>query len=89
MSLTSVSQIKLATQTKPLTHCLAHSGHSGNICWLINEPESFLVLVLVSQWCPTLQLSGLHVAHQAPLSMEFSSQEYWTWVAIPLSRESS
>ena len=28
------------------------------------------------------------IAHQAPLSMEFSRQEYW-WVAIPSSRGSS
>ena len=26
------------------------------------------------------------VAHQAPLFMEFSRQEYWAWVAIPFSR---
>ena len=26
------------------------------------------------------------VAHQAPLSMQFSRQEYWEWVAIPSSR---
>ena len=37
------------------------------------------------------------IAHQAPLSMEFSRQEYWSekkkkileWVAIPFSRGSS
>ena len=29
------------------------------------------------------------VAHQAPLSMGFSRQEYQEWVAIPFSRESS
>ena len=29
------------------------------------------------------------VAHKVPLSMEFSRQEYWSGVAIPLSRESS
>ena len=29
------------------------------------------------------------VAYQAPLSMGFSRQEYWKWVAIPISRESS
>ena len=32
----------------------------------------------------------LFSTHQAPLSMEFSRQEYWLeWVAIPFSRESS
>ena len=29
------------------------------------------------------------VAHQAPLSMGFSQQEYWEWVAISSSRKSS
>ena len=29
------------------------------------------------------------VAHQAPLSMGFSRQEYWSWVAISYSRGSS
>ena len=29
------------------------------------------------------------VAHQTPLSMEFSRQEYWSWVAIPFFRVSS
>ena len=29
------------------------------------------------------------VAHQAPLSMEFSRQEYWSGVAISHSRGSS
>ena len=28
------------------------------------------------------------VAHQGPLSMEFSSQEFWMWVAILISRGS-
>ena len=28
-------------------------------------------------------------AHQAPLSMGFSRQEYWSWVAMPSSRGSS
>ena len=29
------------------------------------------------------------VAHQAPLSLEFSRQEYWIWVAIAYARGSS
>ena len=29
------------------------------------------------------------MAHKVPLSMEFSRQEYWSGVAVPLSRESS
>ena len=38
-----------------------------------------------------IQLSATpwSVAHQAPLSIEFSRQEYWRWVAISYSRGSS
>ena len=28
----------------------------------------------------------MDLAHQAPLSMEFSREEYWRWVAIPFSK---
>ena len=31
----------------------------------------------------SLQHHGLHVAHQAPLSMEFSKQEYWSGLPFP------
>ena len=38
----------------------------------------------------SLRPHGVYVAHQAPLSMGFSRQEYWRkWVAISSSRESS
>ena len=30
-----------------------------------------------------LQPNGLYVAHQAPLSMEFSRQEYWSGLPFP------
>ena len=34
--------------------------------------------------CPTLlQLHGLYVAHQAPLSMGFPRQEYWHGLSFP------
>ena len=33
--------------------------------------------MLVSQLCPTLG-DSMDVAHQAPLSKEFSRQEYWS-----------
>ena len=29
----------------------------------------------------------LHVAHQAPLSMEFSKQEYWSGLPFPSPRD--
>ena len=41
----------------------------------IQQKMSVCVCVLVTQLCLTLVTS---VAHQAPLSMEFSRQEYWT-----------
>ena len=31
----------------------------------------------------SLQHPGLYVAHQAPLSMEFSRQEYWSGLPCP------
>ena len=35
-----------------------------------------------AQSCPTSATPG-RVAHQAPLSMEFSRQEYWNWLPFP------
>ena len=37
---------------------------------------------LVSQFCPTL-VTPWTVACQAPLSMGFSRQEYWSWLPFP------
>ena len=37
------------------------------------------VKVSVTQLCPTL-CDPMDCSHQAPLSMEFSSQEYWGWL---------
>ena len=36
---------------------------------------------LVTQLCPTL-CDPMEVAHQAPLSMEFSRQEYWSGLSF-------
>ena len=44
--------------------------------------------VLVTQWSPTL-CDCMDCSHQAPLSMEFSRQEYWNQVTILFSRVSS
>ena len=38
--------------------------------------------VLVSQLCPT-PVTPLTVAHHAPLSIEFSRQEYWSGLPFP------
>ena len=37
---------------------------------------------MCAQWCPTL-CDPWTVAHQAPLSMEFSRQEYWSGLPFP------
>ena len=41
-----------------------------------------------SEWCLTL-CNPWTVAHQAPLSMEFSRQEYWIELPFPFPGESS
>ena len=39
---------------------------------------------LVTQSCPILlQTHELYLAHQAPLSMRFSGQEYWIGLPFP------
>ena len=40
------------------------------------------VKVLVTQLCPTL-CNPMAVVHQAPLSMGFSRQEYWSGLPFP------
>ena len=41
-------------------------------------------MVLVTQLCPTqLCVTPWTVARQAPLSMEFSRQEYWSGLLFP------
>ena len=40
--------------------------------------SSFVVVVLFTQSYPTLFASPWTIACQAPLSMEFSMQEYWS-----------
>ena len=43
---------------------------------------------MYAQQCPTL-CEPWTVAHQAPLSMEFSRQEYWSGLTFPIPRGSS
>ena len=38
---------------------------------------------LITKSCLTLVTPWTIVAHQAPLSMEFSSQEYWSGLSFP------
>ena len=48
----------------------------------LRRQKVLIVKVLVAQSCPTL-CDSWTVAHQAPLSMEFSRQEYWTGLPCP------
>ena len=41
------------------------------------------MIVLVTQLCPTLCDPMNYIAHQAPQSMEFSKQEYWSGLPFP------
>ena len=45
------------------------------------EQSVVVVVVLVAQLCPTL-VTPQTVARQAPLSMGFSRQEYWSGIAV-------
>ena len=51
------------------------------ISWL-QSPSTVILKVLVAQSCLTL-CDPLAVAFQAPLSMGFSSQEYWSGLPFP------
>ena len=51
----------------------------SNISCSCDESE---VKVIVTQSCPTL-CDPWTIAHQAPLSMEFSRQEYWSRFLFP------
>ena len=42
---------------------------------------------LVAEMCPTLCNPMDYIAHQAPLSMEFSKQEYWSGCPFPSPRD--
>ena len=46
-----------------------------------------LTKVWVAQSCPT-RCDPMDCSHQAPLSTEFSRQEYWSGLSIPFSRGS-
>ena len=44
---------------------------------------SIHVYCLVAKWCPTLFATPWIVSRQAPLSMEFPRQEYWSGLLFP------
>ena len=56
---------------------------------LYSSPETITTLFIdyeVTQSCPTLCDPMDYTAHQAPLSMEFSRQEYWSGLPFPSPR---
>ena len=53
----------------------------GKEVWVTRQ-EGCLCECLVTQLCPTLS-NPWNVAHQAPLSMGFSRQEYWSGLPRP------
>ena len=53
---------------------------------LLHKEVTFLCLCVKSFSCVCLFATPWTVAHQAPLSMGFSRQEYWSTVVIPFSR---
>ena len=50
--------------------------------WIHSKESRFFVVVLVAMLCPTLLWHYGTVA-QAPLSMEFSRQDYWSGLPFP------
>ena len=59
--------------------------HHDNTChrdMYVYSPEPIFFNLLVAQSCLALATPWA-VAHQAPLSMEFSRQEYWSGVPFP------
>ena len=59
---------------------LSHIIEVGNQC--ANSARYTAVLCLVAQSCLTL-CDPMDLAHQAPPSMEFSRQEYWSGLPFP------
>ena len=48
--------------------------------------HSFLSCCLVAKLCPALFATLWTVARQAPLSIGFPRQEYWSWLSFPSER---
>ena len=61
----------------------SYYGHHSDGEKGINKEKSESVIHSVVSDC--LQSHGLYVAHQAPLSLEFSRQEYWRGLPFPPS----
>ena len=63
----------------PMPTCLVQNVIHSFVCVCV------CVCVLVTQLCPTL-CDPWTVAHQAPLSMGFPRQEYWSGLPFPFLR---
>ena len=80
-----MTQMNLFIKQKQ-THRHREETHSCKREWGLGEEWvkslEFDIDIEVAQSCPTL-CNPWTVAHQAPLSMEFSSQEYWSGLPLP------
>ena len=77
-------------------HKLYFGGSQMNLVWSSQETSNLEVFTvwLVKEVCVCVQLcmtlcDPMDCSLPAPLSMEFSRQEYWYWVAISFFRGSS
>ena len=61
-----------------LSHLTLHHGKDALFKWVTHDINK----VLVAQLCPTL-CDPKDCSYQAPLSMEFSRQEYWSGLPFP------
>ena len=53
----------------------------------MNHYQSTIRTCMFTVMSNSLQLHGLFIARQAPLSMEFSRQEYWSGLPFPTARD--
>ena len=94
--------LSLGTRLVLLSISISNEANSRKMfCGHLLRPCHILTISLYSIcnfhiFCPFVSRSVVSdfatpwpVAHQAPLSMEFSRQEYWSGVALPASRGSS
>ena len=59
----------------------------GSKCILALSPKECMCVCSVAKLCPNLLRPYGVVAHQAPLSMGFSRQEYWSALPFPSPRD--
>ena len=68
---------------QPSQHWQPDPTSGENLPWLPIAQKSEKMKVLATQSCFTLCDPMNCIAHQAPLSMEFSRQEYWNGLPFP------